>query len=212
MTPIQPQPRASQPLVGLCGPGFANATFDAQVTFRAVMTAMAEPGTIQPAKTSVGQCPGFSPAMSALALTLVDFETRVWLDSGVKSETAAYVRFQTGAPIVSAPVEATFAFITRPREMARFSSFAQGTLDYPDTSTTVIIEVTNLDANSGFRLRGPGIPGERRLLADPLPETFVADFAANRAAFPCGIDIVLCCGTRIAALPRSTHLARADRG
>ena len=212
MTPTKPQPGASQPQVGLYGPGFANAMFDAQVTFRAVMTAMAEPATIQTAKTSVGQCPGFSPAMSALALTLADFETRVWLDSGVKSEAAAYVRFQTGAPIVSAPVEATFAFVTRPREMPRFSSFAQGSLDYPDTSTTVIIEVENLDANSGFRLRGPGIPGERRLLADPLPQTFLADFVANRAAFPCGIDIVLCCGTRIAALPRSTHLALADRG
>jgi alpha-D-ribose 1-methylphosphonate 5-triphosphate synthase subunit PhnH len=35
--------------------------------------------------------------------------------------------------------------------------------------------------------------------------------AANRALFPRGVDIVLTCGRRLAALPRSVQLTRSDR-
>jgi alpha-D-ribose 1-methylphosphonate 5-triphosphate synthase subunit PhnH len=45
----------------------------------------------------------------------------------------------------------------------------------------------------------------------PLPETFAADIAANRAAFPLGVDLLFCQDTMVAALPRTT-LVTASNG
>jgi alpha-D-ribose 1-methylphosphonate 5-triphosphate synthase subunit PhnH len=39
-----------------------------------------------------------------------------------------------------------------------------------------------------------------------LPPGFAGRMAENRALFPRGLDIILTCGRRLAALPRSVHL------
>jgi len=38
---------------------------------------------------------------------------------------------------------------------------------------------------------------------DGLPADFAARWAANHALFPRGVDVILCAGTSVAALPRS---------
>jgi alpha-D-ribose 1-methylphosphonate 5-triphosphate synthase subunit PhnH len=184
--------------------GFANPVLDAQTTFRSVLSALAEPGTLHAVATPAECCPGFSSAMTALALTLADFETRLWLDAGSEGAAAGYLRFHTGAPVATSAIDATFAFITQPATMLRLSNFAQGSLDYPDTSCTIVVDVRAIVTTRGFRLTGPGIPGARRLHVAPLPETFAADIANNRAAFPLGVDLLFCLNTTVAALPRTT--------
>jgi alpha-D-ribose 1-methylphosphonate 5-triphosphate synthase subunit PhnH len=84
--------------------------------------------------------------------------------------------------------------------------FAQGSLDYPDRSTTLLVEVAELEAQAGFTFEGPGIGGRRSLRAQPLPSDFSRQWRANRSRYPRGIDLVLCCGTRFAALPRSVRI------
>jgi alpha-D-ribose 1-methylphosphonate 5-triphosphate synthase subunit PhnH len=143
--------------------GFANPVLDAQASFRGVLSAVAEPGTVHCVAKPAGCCPGFSAAMTALALTLLDFETRLWLDVGPQSAAAAYLRFQAGAHVVSAPGQAAFAFVTQPAKMLPLSAFAQGTLEFPDTSCTIIMDVRAIETTRGLRLTGPGIPGTRRL-------------------------------------------------
>jgi alpha-D-ribose 1-methylphosphonate 5-triphosphate synthase subunit PhnH len=44
------------------------------------------------------------------------------------------------------------------------------------------------------------------LHAAGLPGDFVARWAANHALFPRGVDLVLCAGERLAALPRSVAI------
>jgi alpha-D-ribose 1-methylphosphonate 5-triphosphate synthase subunit PhnH len=188
------------------GVGFTQPVFDAQRAFRAVMNALAEPGTEHFIGTNSPNCPGFSIAMTAIALTLADFETRIWIDAAAPPDAAAYLRFHTGAPIVSAHKDAAFAFITRSRDLPTLSTFAQGTLDYPDTSTTIIIDVLSIDTTRGWSMTGPGVVGVRRLAVSPLPELFASDFIANRSTFPCGVDVIFCAGTKIVALPRSTRM------
>jgi alpha-D-ribose 1-methylphosphonate 5-triphosphate synthase subunit PhnH len=187
--------------------GFENPVLDAQATFRGVLSALAEPGTVHTIATPAGCCPGFSPAMTALALTLADFETQLWLDVGSQSTAAAYVRFQTGAQVAASPAHAAFALITQPAQMPLLSAFAQGTLAYPDTSCTIVIDVRSIETTHGLRLTGPGIITSRQLHLEPLPQTFAADIAANRAAFPLGVDLIFCRGTSVVGLPRSTHVA-----
>ena len=166
MTPTKQDRSASGPVGFSISAGFDNAPIDSQATFRAVMTAFAEPGSIREIPRMRALAPGLSPAMTALVLTLVDFETKVWFDDGAGSQAASYTRFHTGAPVVEAASEAAFAVVTKARSMPRFAAFAQGTLDYPDRSTTIIVEVEHLTENGRYRLRGPGIAGER--LAAPF--------------------------------------------
>lgn len=187
--------------------GFADPVLGSQHTFRAVMSAMAEPGTIH-SLSFMPVAPGLMPAMTALGLTLLDFETSLWCDAS--EDPIGYLRFHTGATPTSTHREAHFAFITRPAAMPPPATFRQGTLDYPDTSCTLVVEVAALDDTGGWTLTGPGIRGSRRLAAPPLGDPFLSALVANRKAFPLGVDVILCSGSRIAALPRSTTLMRAE--
>jgi alpha-D-ribose 1-methylphosphonate 5-triphosphate synthase subunit PhnH len=204
------QDTASPPMAHRPGPevnrGFSAPAIDAQATFRAIMMAMAEPGTIHELVRPDGLCAGFSPAMTATALTLADFETVIWLQPVAAPHAAPYLRFHTGAPITAVPAEATFAFVTDATRLPRLATFSQGTLEYPDTSTTIVIDAAGIEAGRGFHLSGPGISGKRRIEIPALPDMVIADLTANRALFPCGVDLIFCHGTRITALPRSTRI------
>ena len=121
---------------------------------------------------------------------------------------ATFLRFHTGAGLVRAPSDATFAAIADAMATLPLSAFAQGTPAYPDRSTSLIVQVETL-TDDGWRLEGPGIRGSTCLRAAPLPADFVDRLRANRAAFPCGIDIFLASANAIAALPRSVRVTEA---
>ena len=179
-----------------------------QAAFRALMDAMARPGEIK----SLGRTDAPAPLMAGTAAavrSLADYETPVWLDAALAAEpaVAAWIRFQTGAPVVTDPREATFALIGDAADLPDFATFSPGGAEYPDRSATVIAQIAAF-AGETFTLAGPGIQTERTLAAEPLPDDFVARCAANRALFPCGIDLLLVAGDRVAALPRTVRISR----
>lgn len=188
------------------GRGFADPVHDAHAAFRAVMIALSEPGRLRVTPRPVDVPAGMSPAMAAIALSLADFETPVWTDAGAEAE--AYIRFHTGAPIVQPPEAAAFAFVRYAEGCVDPSVFSCGTLEYPDRSTTFIIEVQELSTDRGWKLEGPGIPGVRHLSVAPLGAELSRAIAVNNDAFPYGNDFIFCCDVTIAALPRSTRIDR----
>ncbi len=181
-----------------------------QATFRAVMDAMARPGEIKALGSLDAPAP-LAPGAAAIVRSLADYETPVWLDAALAEEpaVAAWIKFQTGAPIVTYPRQATFALVGDADSLPDFTTFSPGTADYPDRSATVIVQIERF-AGAGFSLAGPGIRGERMLAAEPLPADFATRWAANGALFPCGIDLVLVAGSDVAALPRTVRLVRKD--
>jgi alpha-D-ribose 1-methylphosphonate 5-triphosphate synthase subunit PhnH len=188
--------------------GFAEPVLAAQATFRTVMDAMARPGTVRPLAGITAPAP-LSPTAAAIALTLVDYETLFWLDAPLAAagEVARFISFHTGARVTGDPADAAFAFVAAPAAAPRFASFAQGTLEYPDRSTTLVLQVPQVAEGEGLVLRGPGILGTRQLAASPLPADFLAQLADNRARFPRGVDILLASADAVAGLPRSLHVA-----
>ena len=185
--------------------GFDNPSFDCQATFRAAMLALARPG--RPAALTA--LPAAVPAplsveAAALVLALCDYETPIWLDPALAAvpAVAAYLRFHTGASIVTEPGEARFALISNPLELRAFSDFAQGSPEFPDASATLILQVESF-AQDGLTLEGPGIDGRTGFDAAPLPADFVDRMAANRASFPLGVDLLLAGVGQVAGLPRS---------
>ncbi len=175
--------------------GFADPARDAAFAFRSLMQAMARPGTIQTVAGS--QAPGLSPAAAATLLTLTDTTTPLHLAGGLDGDDLRHwIAFHTGAPLAAAET-AAFA-LGRWDDLHPLSRFSIGDPAYPDRAATLIVEMDRLTAD-GPRLTGPGIRDSARL---SLPET--AAFQKNRQLFPLGFDVILTCGDRIAALPRST--------
>lgn len=175
--------------------GFADPARDAAHAFRAVMAAMAQPGTIQP--VTGAEAPGLSIAASVVLLTLCDATTPLYLAG--KSDTPAlrqWIAFHIGAPLV-APEQAAFA-LGRWSDLQPLHRFSIGLPDYPDRSATLIVEMDNLTGH-GQRLSGPGIQTTAHL---SLPETEA--FQRNAAHFPLGLDFILTAGRQLAALPRTT--------
>lgn len=191
-------------------PGFADPVLDSQAVFRSVMWALARPGTVEPLAARVTAPAPLSPEAAAVTLALADYETPLWLDSALAAtgEAGAFLRFHTGAAIVTEPGAARFALIADPSAIPDFSAFAQGSPDYPETSATLIVQVERFAA-AGFRLEGPGIEGTRDFGAAPLPADLPGRWAANRVLFPRGIDIILAGPGGVAALPRSVSIMEA---
>ena len=197
----------------MIGSGFADPVRSTQAVFRAVLAATSRPGTVQRIDVDISAPPPLAPAMAAVALTLCDQDTPVWLDAPLRAshDVAAWLRFHCGCRIVDDAAAASFAFAADIRELPAFDRFNLGTADYPDRSTTIVLGVETFQAGPDLSLEGPGIKGRQSFRVSPLPDDFVARLAVNRSLFPRGLDLILGTKSEIAALPRSVRLASAPR-
>lgn len=186
-------------------PGFADPVRDAQACFRAVLDATAHPGRVVTLPAGLPHAPGLGPAAAAIALTLCDIDTPVWLDEAAAG-AADYLAFHCGAPLAASLEAARFAFIADPATLPPLASFALGTDEYPERAATLVVEVGGLAAGAGAVLRGPGIRGDARLGVAGLPARFWAERAALAELFPRGVDLLFVCGDALAAVPRSTQI------
>ncbi len=179
--------------------GFLDAARDSAIAFRAALDAMARPGKISEVSGAVPPAP-LSVAAGTLLLTLCDPETPVWLGGAFANDAVvAWLRFHTGASVVSNRKEAMFALGTWV-DLFPIHDFPIGTPEYPDRSATLIVERKTLDA-AGITLTGPGI---KTTAALSLPD--IEAFQNNAGLFPLGLDFFFTSGSRVAALPRTTKL------
>jgi len=189
--------------------GFADKVLSAQSTFRAVMDAMARPGSMQRVAAVAGTPKPMMHGTAALALTLFDHDTPIWLDPAMSAtpDPARWLKFHTSAPIVSDPAVSAFALIADAASLPALDCFSFGTPEYPDRSTTLILQVDSLTDGPALELLGPGIDGSTTLRAVIRPSDLFERLSINAALFPRGIDVVLVAGDAIAAIPRTTRLA-----
>lgn len=180
-------------------PGFAEPVAQAQSCFRAVLQAMARPGHLAHAGEGLAVPAPLDPATGAVLLTLVDHDTPLWLEPPVWA-ARDWIAFHCGAGFTDQPGAAAFGLALRLPDLALLS---QGTHEQPETSATLILQVASLQAGPRYRLRGPGLRTSSTLAVTGLPPDFVTIWQQNRTLFPLGIDLLLCAGTMLAALPRS---------
>jgi len=186
-------------------PGLPDPVFNSQRVFRAVLDAFARPGSIHEIVLSVPSPAPLKPGTAAIALTLADFETPVWLQPQERGP-ADYLRFHCGCPIVADMAAARFAIVADAHSLPPLSSFNAGDISYPDRSATLIVQVDALAARAGVKLRGPGIREHALLHVGGLPPRFWSEWRENAALFPRGVDVILIAGERIAALARTTQV------
>ena len=189
-------------------PGFADPVRDSQACFRAVLDAMARPGAIHSVPATLQPPHPLHRATAAVLLTLVDAETPLWLDPEAQPATA-WIALHCGAPLVPMPT-AAFALALHPVPLA---TFAAGSDEAPEHSATLILQLAALGTphSRGHRLRldGPGLAAPAIIAVDGLAPGFVAEWAANHACFPRGVDLVLCANDQLAAFPRTLRIEAA---
>jgi alpha-D-ribose 1-methylphosphonate 5-triphosphate synthase subunit PhnH len=185
--------------------GFADPALGAQATFRCLLEAIAHPGRIVMAPDGLPTPPAplLAPAYAA-ALTLLDFETPLWVDPSLATPAVLdSLRLQCGCPIAG-QANARFALLAVPG--APLAAFDHGTPEYPDRSATLIWQVESLAAGRGALLTGPGIRTGVQIQVGGLPEEFWAQWGMNHRRFPLGVDVVFVTADRLAALPRSIEV------
>jgi alpha-D-ribose 1-methylphosphonate 5-triphosphate synthase subunit PhnH len=188
--------------------GFADKVLSAQSTFRSVMDAFARPGTVQRIVATSGTPAPLMRGTASIALTLFDHDTPIWLDPRM-SETSGvtkWLKFHTSAPVIADSSICSFALIGEPEGLAGLDRFAFGSNEYPDRSTTLILQVESLAQGPAFELCGPGIDGAAVLQARVQPSDLFERLAINATLFPRGIDVVLVADDTIVAIPRTTRL------
>jgi alpha-D-ribose 1-methylphosphonate 5-triphosphate synthase subunit PhnH len=189
--------------------GFADKVRSAQSTFRSVMDAMARPGSVARIVAGSGTPQPMMRGTAAIALTLFDHDTPLWLDSAMceTSEVKKWLKFHTGAPVIADSSICSFALIGDAAALPDLNRFSFGSNEYPDRSTTLILQVESLTQGPAFELSGPGIDGTAMLQAAIQPSDLFERLAINAALFPRGIDVVLVSDDAVVALPRTTRLA-----
>ena len=185
-------------------PGFADPVLGAQSAFRAILEAMSRPGAAQ--IVGIGLCPpaGLGEAAAACLLTLIDADTTLHLDT--RFEPARdWIGFHCGAPFAADIATADFVLASRLPDLA---SLAAGSDDGPQDGATVIVQVAGFGRGVKLLLSGPGLKQPASLAVDGLSSDFTEIWAANHARFPRGVDVILCAGNQLIALPRSLRVMK----
>ncbi|TPM52729.1 phosphonate C-P lyase system protein PhnH [Mesorhizobium sp. B2-2-3] len=192
--------------------GFADPVFNAQTVFRAVMDAMARPGSVQSLPALARPPAPLSAISGAVALALCDNDTPLWLDPALHASAAvmSWLGFHSGAPLANTPADAHFAFVASPAEMMALDGFSQGTQDYPDRSTTLILQVGDLTSGTPLLLEGPGIEKTATIAPARMPRHFIEQWKQNIKRFPRGVDIILAAPDSLACLPRTTRIKTTE--
>jgi alpha-D-ribose 1-methylphosphonate 5-triphosphate synthase subunit PhnH len=187
---------------------FTDPILQAQSAFRAILEALARPGMVQPIGEAVAAPSPLSAGAAAVALTLCDHDTPVWVDGGLRAndDVAQWLRFHCGCPLVENPRDAAFAFVRDIENLPPFEAFNLGTAEYPDRSTTIVLQVESLASGAELTLEGPGIRGRTSVCAKPLPAGIAERLTVNRALFPRGVDLLLVTQNAVAGLPRSVRI------
>lgn len=187
-------------------PALTDPVHDSQRLFRQILQAMSEPGTLH--ELQVPSPPRDAPIGLALwgaLLTLCDLDTQLWIAPALDSpELRDALHFHTGCRLTNVPSEADFALVM-PDTLATETDFAIGNDSYPDRSTTLLVAVECLSNEGPWQLSGPGIETQR-MLDIGQADALMSQLNTNRSRFPCGLDAILTCGERLAAIPRSTRV------
>ncbi|WP_168209643.1 phosphonate C-P lyase system protein PhnH [Chromobacterium paludis] len=183
---------------------FSQPVDDAQQTFRAVLSAMAEPLLPRALPVLPPALPGLQAGTAALLYTLADQGVSVWLPA-LPDETISSLRFHTGMRMTDLPEQADFIVIAAGMPLPDIMSLKAGSAEYPDRSATLLIEVDDFGADQ-VEGGGPGFAAPRHFGAAGLPKGFWREWQRNHARFPLGVDAVLIANTHIAGLPRSARI------
>ncbi|QOZ33239.1 phosphonate C-P lyase system protein PhnH [Bradyrhizobium sp. CCBAU 53421] len=187
--------------------GFKDPVFDSQAVFRTILSCQGYPGrTFSLDRTVDGPRP-FSVATAAVCLTLLDFETTLWLDKqGRGDDIIDWLSFHCCAPLTKDHRKTQYAIVVDPSTMPSICEFSPGEVESPEFGATLIVQVPSFADGPRTQWSGPGIRETVQPRIAGLPGQFWADWEKNREIYPRGVDVFFTSGSSIVGLPRSVHV------
>lgn len=190
--------------------------FHAQRHFRAILDSVARPGTVQRLDGVDCRPPGaLAPAGALVGFALLNADVGFHLVD-LPGSDAEYLTANTHArPLPIA--EAAFIFCRGTAATGALEGAHCGTLTYPDTAATVVVQVESLSSEPlagglALTLEGPGVPGSRRVFARGLGTDLLLALQARNLEFPMGLDALVVAteagtlASTVVGLPRTTRL------
>lgn len=180
---------------------------EAQRVFRAVLAALARPGTVQQLP-ELPEHPELPPALlPVLALATLDTPVAL-LGDEPDGQWRELVRTAAGAPAAEL-THARLVAALRPLTPAELSSLSRGSAAAPEDAALVSVAVDGLDGGAHpMRLFGPGVDGVVTFAPRVWDEPLRQARDESVAEFPAGVDLLLVgADARVLGLPRSTRVA-----
>lgn len=174
-----------------------------QRTFRAMLSAMSMPGTVEQVSVARTEDGPWAAAI-AVAQSLLDHEVTFHVTASNGPEETILRR--TGSR--TAPLDrAGYVFADAAHALGAVEAAYEGPLEEPERSATVVVlcGAVGGEGDLALTLSGPGVDGETTLRVGGLDPTVIKARTERNWPFPTGIDLVLVDPRgRLAALPRST--------
>lgn len=167
-----------------------------QRIFRALMEAMARPGTVHDLSPWLGGAAAWRGVLASL------------LDAKTSLADCHQLLDRHDWPLLQADQEEPAAadYLLCQGNLPPTMTAKCGSLASPDQSATVVLHLDSLGAGSNcLGLRGPGIKGSQTLPVTGLDARWHA-WRQQHLSFPLGIDMILVDQQNIAAIPRTTRL------
>lgn len=183
--------------------GFTDPVSHSQLTFRKVLAAMSTPGLVMDLGFKAPQVEPVGQAITAISLSLFDFEASVWIEEPYQSLLKRYLHFHSGCQVTEQAELADFALLSGNSGQLDLFSFKQGSEESPELSTTLLIHVDDLNSGSEVLVSGPGNLRPRSLKVTGLVASFWSQWKEQHEMFPLGVDVILASGSQLVALPRT---------
>lgn len=203
--------------------GLATPINASQVIFRSALKAMSEPGTIVDIEHNHG-AGDLSPGTYALALSLLDQQTTLYLSAALKNETVCKnLQFHTDVQLVNDPQSAMFV-IANADQITEFCCFNKGTDESPEMSCSLVLQAQTLTNSTAqvegsdnenstlLRLEGPGIESVKYIAIAKLSTQLIEYLTERPDAFPRGLDFYFVSDKQLLCLPRTTKVSVITTG
>lgn len=141
-------------------------------------------------------------AVYGVIACFLDSRTRVALSEDCLNLTQEVLA--TGAKITT---QAEWFFATS--SLTGLSGIPTGSREAPEEGATVVIEIDAISEECGslcVEATGAGLLAARRVFFSGLNKGVITDHMALRESYPCGVDLLLCAGKKVLALPRHLRL------
>jgi len=191
--------------------------FDAQAHFRSLLDSTARPGVINRLDPVELDPPsGLNRATALIAFALMDSNSTFATVNIAQHDAGGYIRANTNARHAGID-RAHFIFADGTESPDFLDSADCGTLLYPDTAATVVLQIVEASAQPlsdslKLSLEGPGIDGIATLYVRGVSPDLLLALQARNAEFPLGLDTILTFvdssgNPCVAALPRTTRVS-----
>jgi len=190
--------------------------FHAQRHFRSLLDSMSRPGKINALDpVDLSPPPHLNRASVLVAFALLNADVSFHM-LNMSDADAAYLTANTRARV--APMgAATFVFTDGENTPGALEGINCGTLPYPDTAATIVIQVDALSPEplaGGLKLtfEGPGVETTACAYTRRLNPDVLLALQARNAEFPLGIDSILTCDDErgvphVLGIPRTSKVS-----